>query len=186
MKITVWMRIIPYLIDWYNSRAWDPYRFFPPIVALTVQLASLPFQKSLTAEHDRRLSEVGILDSAQRTLFLRIAKDWDLRTSYFATAITSFFSIASITRAFSGGGAFFAILVSLLFLLSLIIYPKVFQGPLGRVSTPLTEAGAKSKLQLWMSKRKLSYADFYSYVLRLTNILLLFTILVTMPEKSSK
>lgn len=176
-----------YISEWWNSREWDLYRFSSPVVALAIQLASRPFKKGLAAEHDRRLAEVGITDSVQRGLFLRIAKDWDLRSSCLATGVTTFFSVAAITHAFSssGSGALFAAIMSVLVLVAIVNYPQVFQGPIGRVSTPLTDAGAKTKLDKWLKKRDWTYADFYSNLLRLLNLLLIILILLTMPRKQS-
>lgn len=172
--------------EWAHSREWDFYRFSSPLIALAVQFGSRPFKKNLAAQHDQRLSDAGITDSAERALFLRIAKDWDLRVSYFATAITTFFSLAAITHVFSGGSAvIFAITIGILFILAVIIYPKIFQNQLGRISTPLTQPGAKTRFQKWLYKKKWTEADFYSYALRFVNVVLMLLILITMPAQST-
>lgn len=168
---------------WVHTRQWDFYRFSSPIVALVVQFASKSFKKDSTGLHDRALADAGINDSAQRALFVWIAKDLDLRVSYFATAITTVFSIAAITHAFSGGGTLFAISITILIILACILYPKVFQAKLGTVSTPFTQDGAKTKFQKWLFQKKWAPADFYSYLLRYLNVILLILILITMPER---
>lgn len=174
---------IDQIIQWFQTRAWDPYRFASPLVALAVQFVSRPFKKGLAEEHDRTLAQAGFSDSEQRLFVLRAAKDWDLRVSYFATAITTVFSVAAITHAFSGGGTLFAVVIAILFAIAVIVYPRIFKGPLGKVSTPFTEAGAKTRFQRFLVRKGWSRADFYSYLLRGVNILLLILILLTMPAK---
>lgn len=168
-------------------RDWDPYKFSSPLVALVVQFSSRPFKKKLAAAHDRTLSSYGITISAQREMALYIAKDWDLQVSYFATMLSVFFSIASITHAFSGGGGRFAVIFAAVFGPLYLIYVSVLRADLGSLSTPLA-AGAKNRggFKGWLSRRKKwkSYADVYSFILRLVNVLLLFVILISMPDKA--
>jgi hypothetical protein len=183
-----WCRTLPeYVWQWCQTRDWDPYKFSSPLLALAVQFSSRPFKRKLAAAHDRKLSEYGITDSAQREIALYIAKDWDLQVSYFATMFSVFFSVASITHAFSGGGGRFAFIFAVIFVPLSLIYVFVLKAELGSLSTPLA-AGAKGRAGFtgWLSNRKRwkSYADFYSFILRVVNVALLFVVLTSMPNKA--
>jgi hypothetical protein len=180
-----WCQTLPdSLWQWHQTRAWDPYKFSSPLVALVVQFAARPFKKKLARAHDQKLSENGIKDSAQREIALNIAKDWDLQVSYFATMISAFFSIAAITRAFSGGGGRFAVVLAAVFLPLYVIYVSVLRAGLGSLSAPFA-VGAKKGFKGWLNRRKWkSYADFYSFILRVVNVLLLFIVLISMPDKT--
>jgi hypothetical protein len=172
------------LTQWCQTRDWDLYKFSSPLVALVVQFSSRPFKKKLAAAHDRKLSDFGITDSAQREMSLYIAKDWDLQVSYFATMFSAFFSIATITRAFSGGAGRFALVLAAVFLPLYLIYVSVLRAELGSLSIPFA-AGAKKGFKGWLRRRKWkSYADFYSFTLRVVNVVLLLVVLISMPDKA--
>lgn len=176
---------IDFLDKWGSSRAWDLYRFSSPATALVVQFASRPFKKKLAAKQDKALRDVGIAESTQRNIALRITKDWDLQVSYFATTVTAFFSTAAITHAFSEGSGLFALTIGGLVLIAIWLYPRIFSEQLGRVSTPFTQAGAKTRFQRWLVRRNWSEADFYSRLLIVVNLILIILIAITMPAKGT-
>jgi hypothetical protein len=171
------------LTHWFNTRAWDPYKFSSPIVALFIQFASRPFKKKLAGKYDQKLSTLGITDSGTREQALYVAKDWDLQVSYFATMISAFFSIAAITRAFSNSTRFTVVLIAV-FLPATLIYVSVLKADLGELSLPLASgAERRGRFLAWMYKRKWSYADIYSRILMVVNVILLLLILISMPAK---
>lgn len=185
ISLNVFQECLDSLSQWYLTRAWDPYKFSSPLVALVIQFASRPFKKKLARAHDNKLSEFGIKESAPREKALHIAKDWDLQVSYFATMISAFFSIAAITRAFSGGLRF-AIVSIAVFLPLYLIYVSVLRAELGSLSNPLASGAARhGRFKAWLLRKGWSYADFYSRILMVVNVLLILLVFLSMPAKAA-
>jgi hypothetical protein len=172
------------LTAWCQTRNWDLYKFSSPLVALFIQIFSKVFKKKLASAHNRKVEDLGVTDAGVREQIFYVTKDWDLKVSYFATAISAPFSILAITRAFSGGLRFPIVIaiVCVPFLLALIF---VMVAEFGTLSLPLA-SGAKrdGRFKAWLYQRKWTYAEFYSYLLMTVNILLLILVFLSMPPKA--
>ena len=184
LDLTPAQELLDSLTNWYQTRNWDFYRFSSPLVALLIQIVSRLFKRKLAAAYDKKLSDLGLTDSGPREQFLYMTKDWDLKVSYFATMISAFFSIAAITRVFSGG-LLFTIVMVLVFLPFLVIYTWITMAELGTLSVPPASAAAdRGRFEAWLFRKKWSHADFYSRVLMGVNILLIILVFVSMPPKA--
>lgn len=172
------------ITTWFQTRNWDLYKFSSPVVALFIQNISRGFKKKLAAAYDGKLGSIGITEPEDREQLLYVTRDWDLKVSYFATAISAFFSVAAITRAFSGGVRF-AIVMVVVFVPFLLMYTFVMSAELGTLSVPFG-SGAKRRggLDLWLYQKGWSKADFYSRLLMGVNILLIILVLISMPPKT--
>jgi hypothetical protein len=171
------------LQQWLDTRSWDFYRFASPLASLIVQYASSTLNGGLAGEVERELMREGLTEAANRNDFVRFAKDWHLQISYFVAFPTTVISLATIIKPFSGGGPLFALSVLLLVLASIWLFPKIFKQQPGTISMLLTESGANSFLKRKLYKWKWSYADFYSRLLRLVNVILILLTFITMPAK---
>lgn len=172
------------LTTWCQTRNWDLYKFSSPLVALFIQIFSRVFKKKLATAHDRKVSNIGVNDPGAREQILYVTKDWDLKVSYFATAISAFFSLVAITRAFSGG-LLFPIVSAVVYVPLVLALIFVMIAEFGTLSLPFgSGAEHDGRFKAWLYRRNWSYADFYSRLLMAVNVLLLILIFVSMPAKA--
>lgn len=172
------------LTTWCQTRNWDLYKFSSPLVALFIQIFSKVFKRKLAKAHNQKVKDIGVNDAGAREQIFYVTKDWDLKVGYFATAISFPFSALAITRAFSGGLRFPIVITVVVvpFLLALIF---VMIAEFGSLSLPFGSGAVHDgRIKAWLYRKKWSYADFYSRVLMVVNILLLVLIFISMPRKA--
>src|SRR5262249_23737429 len=91
------------------------------------------------------------------------------------------FSVAAITRAFSGG-LLFVVVMAVVFVPFLLIYTWIMSAELGTLSIPPGSGAAeKGRFRAWLLRKKWSDADFYSRVLMAVNVLLIVLVFISMP-----
>lgn len=171
------------LIQFLTTREWTPYPFVPPLTALALSLWLVPFYGRVLDAKLRKFIENAKRENGEQNPLLDsgkiegILKARALQTSYLTGLPTFVVSVLATVK--SGRPWLLTTVVASIFLLYLLIVPKLFmQDAPDYVSTE--HPG-------WVSEKRrmrgFTYLKFYSILLPLLNLVLIGVIIASLPAK---
>lgn len=170
------------IVDWINqhiitpyiySKEWSIYPFIPPIFSLFLSIFIAPIYENLLGEKEKNFLAPLQLDSEKVE---GIIKDRGLQAAYM-TEVPAFF-ISVITLIKSDFPSLLIILIIGVFLFAMIILPVIyFRAPAFHATTKFPQSGRPN----FLAKRNWTYFGFYSRLLIILNLLIIFIIYLTLP-----